>query len=675
MLKKLIKKLHLLKKINLKIQKIKTLSTRQNIAIFDKIIFLLFLIIVTIIIYKIINFQKFENTKNGNFFNNLSFFINLDYENEIKTFFYKISCYKIFYSLKYNIIETIYYIYAFDDNQNIIRPFDLVFLYDLHIFCNMKSINNSIEIETFPNFDNNRNFICIEHFYNFEKVELGIKIYKKNPTYKLLTTFYYYSNNNFNKSFLVEMNEDKFSHLNIQNEYMELMKKINLSDKELKFKASYIQKPSFETKFSDKNEKNNWIFKKIYDHYFCFCKGLSCNKENSKSFQYCKYYFYLTIIDNNRNLYKKNDYLFVDFIGGYNNDDTFPIFKQMIKQNLSAHYMTVKNDIYNEYCNGKKNCLTIIKNDVINGDFLEKYLSLILKLKVTVAGSEFRSINNLFYNLEYITNINVGHGVKFFKSFLYKDYTSPKKYNKLVLAPSLKIISIAKSYGWKDENIIKICLPKWDKYNNLMNINNIPKSIFIFFTKREIKRLSAERKENKLGISDFFINNIVKLFKNKEFNHELNKNNITLYFGLHQNQNQLKSYVSENFKFIKIIPNKLIPECLIKSNLLITDFSSIIFDFIYQRKPIIIYIPDYEDPKIKDIYTEDYYNLIKNLGNKTIFFENQFYDIKSVINKIIFYIQNDFKLDEKLEIFYKSFGLNCKKNNTETFIDYIKNLN
>ena len=66
----------------------------------------------------------------------------------------------------------------------------------------------------------------------------------------------------------------------------------------------------------------------------------------------------------------------------------------------------------------KKSCLTIINKDIIDGDFIEKYLSLILKLKATVAGLEFRSIKNLFYNIEYITSINIGHGVKFFKSFL-----------------------------------------------------------------------------------------------------------------------------------------------------------------------------------------------------------------------------------------------------------------
>ena len=87
---------------------------------------------------------------------------------------------------------------------------------------------------------------------------------------------------------------------------------------------------------------------------------------------------------------------------------------------------------------------------------------------------------------------------------------------------------------------------------------------------------------------------------------------------------------------MKIIKNELISDCLMKSNLLVTDFSSVAFDFIYQRKPVIIYIPDYKDPKIKDIYSANYYNLIKSLGNGTIYFENQFYNIEDVVNKIKF---------------------------------------
>ena len=50
----------------------------------------------------------------------------------------------------------------------------------------------------------------------------------------------------------------------------------------------------------------------------------------------------------------------------------------------------------------------------------------------------------------------------------------------------------------------------------------------------------------------------------------------------------------------------MISSVLIESTLLVTDFSSITFDFIYQRKPLIIYTPDLKDLMIKKIYDKDF---------------------------------------------------------------------
>ena len=111
-----------------------------------------------------------------------------------------------------------------------------------------------------------------------------------------------------------------------------------------------------------------------------------------------------------------------------------------------------------------------------------------------------------------------------------------------------------------------------------------------------------------------------------------------------------------------------------KSNLFITDFSSIIFDFIYRKKPYIIYIPDSKDTLINKIYKKNYYELIQSMKNETIRFENKFFDIDSVINKITFYLNNNFALDDKLKIFYDSLNLK-QNNNIYEFIKYIKNIN
>jgi CDP-glycerol glycerophosphotransferase (TagB/SpsB family) len=292
-------------------------------------------------------------------------------------------------------------------------------------------------------------------------------------------------------------------------------------------------------------------------------------------------------------------------------------------------------------------------------------LELFLKLKATISGNGFLSIDySIFHKIEYITSINLGHGVKYFKSFLYTENASPKQYDKLVLIPSKRIINVALRYGWKEENIIKICLPKWDKYDKIKN-KEIEKSIFIFFTWRQLKK--------EKNISSEYINNIIKLINSDILNKKLIEKNITLYYCLHHKFSQYKNMIKINQLHLNYINNSQISETLMKSSLLITDFSSVTFDYIYKRKPIIIYIPDSEDLNIKDNYDINYINLINNMKNGKIYFENKCNTTEQVINKTIFYIDNNFELESNMRKFYNSFGLKCG-NNTHRFIDYVQNM-
>ena len=92
-------------------------------------------------------------------------------------------------------------------------------------------------------------------------------------------------------------------------------------------------------------------------------------------------------------------------------------------------------------------------------------------------------------------------------------------------------------------------------------------------------------------------------YSNEILNNVLQKENITLYYSLHHMIEQYK-YLFNNNKFIKYINQEQILDCLIKSDLLIIDFSSIIFDIIIRNKPYIIFIPDSEDKNIDKIYNE-----------------------------------------------------------------------
>ena len=93
----------------------------------------------------------------------------------------------------------------------------------------------------------------------------------------------------------------------------------------------------------------------------------------------------------------------------------------------------------------------------------------------------------------------------------------------------------------------------------------------------------------------------------------------------------------------------------------------------YRRKPFILYIPDANDPDIRNIYFKDYSQLIESLKNGTFYFENTFFDINSVVEKIIYYINNNFNIEQNLTKFYNSFELK-KGKNINYFIKYLVNL-
>ena len=391
---------------------------------------------------------------------------------------------------------------------------------------------------------------------------------------------------------------------------------------------------------------------------------------------------YLYIIDNNRNVYIKTDILFSDFIFvELSSDDAFPVFKKMLELKYPVHYITENRDIFNEFCHNQDMPIILVnkENYTINGDFIEKYLTLFLKLKQVISGSGtyFNFVNNIFYNIEYITLISITHGVCLFKYFLYEDDAcyGKRRVNKILIPPSKIIISIAKNYGWKDKDIIKVNLPKWDKYNQNCDLsfdlekkaNFTNNSIFLLFTWRDIKK-------NKEISCDYF-KNLNNILHNKILIEALNKKNCLLYFTVHhkiKEYNKYKKKFSKN-QNIKFIETKEISECLSKTSLVVTDFSSVIFDLIYKRKPFILYIPDVNEPYIEDIYISHYYELIQSLKNGTIKFENLLFENNETINKIIYYLNNNFSLDEKLKIFYDKLGIK-HDNNIEKFINYIVNL-
>ena len=122
------------------------------------------------------------------------------------------------------------------------------------------------------------------------------------------------------------------------------------------------------------------------------------------------------------------------------------------------------------------------------------------------------------------------------------------------------------------------------------------------FTWRDIKKTKK--------ISSYYLKNIKNLIENNKLNSILIKKNATLYLSFHRLID--KKYIKKikkkinSYQYIKFIEQNEISECLSKSSLVVSDFSSIIFDFMYRNKPFVIYIPYAKDPQIKKIYKNVY---------------------------------------------------------------------
>ena len=601
-----------------------------------------------------------NNTTNRKLINYSNF--SYEFSNEL---FFNLSSIKYYFSYKFNRIELEYNFQFFDKENNLIIPSDLSLYYNLHAFCIINYGNNSLQ--SISNILQNKYFSCVEYYELNFSAKFEIKICNDSSECK---SFEIFDTNFFNFNDIKNLKDDKFDFNYINKQYILLLKNIRKSKNDFYLlKRCYISEPIYSTKDKVAYLNNIWFIKNIYNHYFCFCKGFDC--KNDQRLDICKYYLYISFIDENKYLYEKNYYLLADFlIKKISPGDAYFVFLEMIKQNMSAFYLTERKDIYKKHYDKNVRFQRIIpiinKQNKINGNILEKYLDFFLRLKSVISGAEFYSKENLFYKIDYITFICLGHGVNYFKPFLYKEYYGCNRYNKILLS-SEKTISLAKLYGWQEKNIIKIGLPKWDLFNiysHNMKHNQKEKCIFMMFTWRNLRK----RKK----ISPKYFNNILKILYNLKLNRLLSSKNITLYFSLHHNLLNKRKLIKEK-KNIKYINQEDILACLIKCDLVISDFSSIIFDYMYRKKPIIIFIPDSEDKSLNKLYDEDYFNIINGLKNNSIEFENKFFKVSDTINKIEYYILNDFHLEAELKSLYEQFNL-TGKNNINRFIEYVKGL-
>ena len=226
-------------------------------------------------------------------------------------------------------------------------------------------------------------------------------------------------------------------------------------------------------------------------------------------------------------------------------------------------------------------------------------------------------------------------------------------------------------YGYHTNNIILTGFARYDYLENMKNDTNVEKKIIIIPTWRKNIRGTHDAITYKSIHSDTFIYTNFFKFYNDLINEKhlltiMNKTNYTGIFCLHPSLSS--QYVDFNGnQFFSIIEKCDYQNLLLKSSLLITDYSSIFFDFAYLKKPVIYTHFDYNEYRI-DHAPEGYFNY-KNDGFGPIC-----NNINSTIRFLIKSIKNNNTLNIKYLKRINNFFAFFDDNNSERLFQQISKI-
>ena len=384
------------------------------------------------------------------------------------------------------------------------------------------------------------------------------------------------------------------------------------------------------------------------------------------------------IKNNKKNIYEiisrlKNDspkrlskyiLLFDFYKNPYCNDyNAYYIFKYYLKnKNYDAFYIiNYQSDLYNALLkeNNTQNLIPVHSNDNIF-NLLYNY---ILNSKIIINSYIFIEFQLIINEVDFLKYLYLTHAVGYFKKLGIKyEFKYLKKNKRNIIATSPKEYEIYKyNLNYSESYIHKAGLPRYDRFQYFKKNISEKDCILISFTYRSYNNKIYEQSLLKI--------NLEKLLNDTSLMKILNKNNIDLIYIPHHFDVLRKRIINiEKFPFIKYKKQNFLSHYIEQCSLLITDFSTISFDFMFLNKPVLYYLIDLKD-KIKFREREYMYFDPKN----NIYYGNAFYNQQSLIEKINYYIKRNFTIEDNIKKEYNSLFF-YKKNITGRIVEIINEI-
>lgn len=219
-------------------------------------------------------------------------------------------------------------------------------------------------------------------------------------------------------------------------------------------------------------------------------------------------------------------------------------------------------------------------------------------------------------------------------------------------------------YGYSKGEVVQTGIARYDRLNEF----TLKNQILIMPTWRKniiTPSYVGDKKDVDLFINSEYYKRFNSLINNKDLEKKLEEKNIDLIFYPHYEiQPYLNCFENNNSKLILASKEEYdVQELLKSSKAMVTDFSSIQFDFAYMRKPQVYYQFD----SIDDHYKSGYFNYERDGFGPVCKTE------EDVIRELVKIIDSDFKTEDKyLERINNDFNLRDGKNCERIYEEILK---
>lgn len=211
---------------------------------------------------------------------------------------------------------------------------------------------------------------------------------------------------------------------------------------------------------------------------------------------------------------------------------------------------------------------------------------------------------------------------------------------------------IKENFGHKDGVVKKIGLCRYDSIKN-----NAKKQILIMPTWRYFLRNLSDAEFIK---SDYY-KNFYEILTDKNLNSALSKHGYEIILYLHYELQKFSHLFKTDLQNVKIadFENYGVRELLTESSLLVTDYSSVFFDFAYMRKPILYFWFD-EEKFFATQYDKGYFGCRKDGFGRVVKTKGEV--VNFLINKLENGMKNDEVYSERADKFFgEEISCRCEK--------------